>query len=651
MKALARAPTAQAMSNSLRHPIGKRTAAAVKVAARRIAADFVTSLMAVAVTNTLLYGSVYRHDEEWVYLTAGLASIAASLALRLYRISARYMNAREVIYPVAAAGLVAAAVGIVHVKLIYIGRMPLPVTYPLIFFVFLLGAWLLSRAVVRYYADHSTYQTTEKRSSQRVMIVGAGDAGSLAVRELQRMVRKRPILVGLVDDDDAKQGMMVHGVPVLGRVEDLPALTKRMRIDEVLIAIPSASGEQMRRIVDVCDSVGVRLRTLPSFEDLISGRKPIMGMARKVQVEDLLRRKSLHNEVTSELDYLKGQCVLISGGGGSIGGELARVVARYAPSCLVLFGKGENSIFEIDQELKQLGHSMVVPFVGDVRDPQSVANAFDRFKPSIVFHAAAHKHVPMMEAVPIEAIRNNIFGTVNMAEAALRQGCRKFILVSTDKAVNPSNVMGASKRVAEMVVGAYAGRGETDFAAVRFGNVLGSRGSLIPILTKQIEQGGPITITHPDMTRFCMTIPEAANLILQAGSLGSRGDIFILDMGEPVKIMDIAMDLVRLNNLEPGRDIELKFIGIRPGEKMHEELSWGAEDVVDSGVPKVMRVVAKSHVGWDWLRHQLTELDRVCQTNDSQKARAMLLDLAWGNTLPPSHFAGQLDGGNRQSEG
>ncbi|MES1228359.1 MAG: polysaccharide biosynthesis protein, partial [Armatimonadota bacterium] len=304
--------------------------------------------------------------------------------------------------------------------------------------------------------------------------------------------------------------------------------------------------------------------------------------------------------------------------------------------CLVLFGKGENSIFEIDQELKQLGHSMVVPFVGDVRDPQAVANAFERFKPSVVFHAAAHKHVPMMEAVPIEAIRNNVVGTMNMADAALRQGCNKFILVSTDKAVNPTNVMGATKRVAEMIVGAYAGRGETDFAAVRFGNVLGSRGSLIPILTKQIEQGGPITITHPEMTRFFMTIPEAAQLILQAGSLGSRGDIFILDMGEPVRIMDIASDLVRLNGLEPGRDIEIKIVGIRPGEKMHEELSWSAEDVTDAGVNKVMRVVAKSHIGWQWLKPQIDELDRVCRLNDSEKARALLLDLAWGNTLPPS---------------
>lgn len=622
------------------HSNGKRSSAAAKVAARRISVDFVTSLLAVAVTNLLLYGNVYQGRDEWVYLAAGAASLVTSFGLRLYRISARYMNAREVVYPVTAAAIVAVVVGVVHWQMVYIGRMPTPFSYPLIYFVFLLGAWLLSRAVIRFYAEHTTYQGSDKRSSRRVMIVGAGDAGSLAVREIQRMVRKRPILVGLVDDDAAKQGMMVHGVPVLGMVEDLPALTKRMRIDEVLIAIPSASGEQMRRIVDICDSVGVRLRTLPSFEDLISGRKPIMGMARKVQVEDLLRRQSLHNEVTSELDYLHGQCVLISGGGGSIGGELARTVARHQPSCLVLFGKGENSIFEIDQELKQLGHSMVVPFVGDVRDPQAIANAFERFKPSIVFHAAAHKHVPMMEAVPIEAIRNNVFGTMHMADAALKQGCRKFILVSTDKAVNPSNVMGASKRVAEMVVGAFAGRGETDFAAVRFGNVLGSRGSLIPILTKQIEQGGPITITHPDMTRFFMTIPEAANLILQAGSLGSRGDIFILDMGDPIKIMDIAMDLVRLNNLEPGRDIEIKFIGIRPGEKMHEELSWSAEDVVDSGVPKVMRVVAKSHLGWEWLKPQLGELDRVCKANDSQKARAMLLDLAWGNTLPPSSMAG-----------
>ena len=624
------------MSESQRNLSVKRSSAAIKVALRRVLVDFATSLAMVAVTTYLLYGTFGHLRIELVYITAGVASLITSFGLRLYRISARYMNAREVVFPAAACVIVACSVGVVHVLFSYVaGSLPSPITFPLIYFVFLVSAWFVTRGLVRIYAEQLMFQAGEKRSTRRVLIVGAGDAGSLVVRELQRMVRKRPILVGIVDDDDAKLGMVVHGVPVLGQVHDLPALTKRMRIDEVLIAIPSASGGQMRRIFDICESLGISLRTLPSFEDLISGRKPILGMARKIQVEDLLRRKSLVEVVSGELDYLKGQCVLISGGGGSIGSELARMVARHDPSCLVLLGKGENTIFEIDQELKQLGHSMVVPFVGDVRDPQAVANVFERFKPSVVFHAAAHKHVPMMEAVPIEAIYNNIFGTMNMAEAALKQGCKKFILVSTDKAVNPTNVMGATKRVAEMIIGAYAGRGETDYAAVRFGNVLGSRGSLIPILTRQIEQGGPITITHPEMTRFFMTIPEAAQLILQAGSLGSQGDIFILDMGEPVRIMDIATDLVRLNGLEPGRDIEIKLIGIRQGEKMHEELSWSGEDVADAGVPKVMRVTTHHHIGWKWLKPQIDELERIARSNDSEKSRAMLLDLAWGNTMPP----------------
>jgi FlaA1/EpsC-like NDP-sugar epimerase len=339
--------------------------------------------------------------------------------------------------------------------------------------------------------------------------------------------------------------------------------------------------------------------------------------------------------MTPAARYLNGERVLITGGGGSIGSELARQVSSMSPASLILLGKGENSIFEIDQELRHSNVFQPMPVICDIRDRQGLDLVFKAHKPTVVFHAAAHKHVPLMEAVPIEAVRNNVFGTLHLAEEAIRNGVQKFILVSTDKAVNPSNVMGATKRVAEMIVSAMTSRSETSFSAVRFGNVLGSRGSLIPILKKQIMSGGPVTLTHPEMTRFFMTIPEAVQLIVQAGAMGEKGEIFILDMGDPVSIVGLAKDMIRLHGLVPGQDIELKFTGIRPGEKLREELAHAAEDLLPSGYEKISMVKSQKPVDWNWLKPQLDELDRLCNTGDEQAVRAFLMELAWGKTMPP----------------
>jgi len=475
----------------------------------------------------------------------------------------------------------------------------------------------------------------QDKRGRRTLVVGAGGAADLLYREIQATNSHGLSVLGFVDDDPKKIGGRMHGLPVYGPLSQIKRFAAELNVTDVLVAVPSASQDEQHRMLEACAETGARVRMMPSVSMLVAGDREMFPIMRKVEVEDLLQRRSLEASPDAATRYVSGETVLITGGGGSIGSELARQVAALSPSQLVLLGKGENSIFEIEQELRHQGLFNPTPVICDVRDRQAVESVFRQFRPTIVFHAAAHKHVPLMEAVPVEAVRNNVFGTLNIAEAAVRHGVKRFILVSTDKAVNPGNVMGATKRVAEMVVGAMSERSDTRFAAVRFGNVLGSRGSLIPILRRQIERGGPVTITHPEMTRYFMTIPEAAQLIVQAGAAGSNGDVFILDMGEPVKIVDVAYDLIRKHGLEPGRDIEVKYIGIRPGEKMHEELSYAAEAITPCDNPKILRVSDPNTATWKILRPQLEQLAALCDEGDADRVRAFLLDLAWGKNLPP----------------
>ncbi len=420
----------------------------------------------------------------------------------------------------------------------------------------------------------------------RVLIAGAGNAGEMLLREMQKHgARYEP--VGFLDDDVAKQGVAIHGVKVRGRVADAPALAKKLRVDEVVVAIPSAVGRDMRRIVEAVRPAGVPIRTMPGIEALISG-EVTLNQLREVAIEDLLGREPVQLDQGSLRALLEGQVVLVTGAGGSIGAELCRQVIRFSPKALVLVERSEPALFDIHRELLAAGNQVqLFPAIADVCDAGRVRALFARHRPQVVIHAAAHKHVPMMEWNPGEAIKNNVGGTRTVADAAHEFEAVQFVMVSTDKAVNPTSIMGATKRVAELYVQARNQNSHTRFVAVRFGNVLGSAGSVIPIFKEQIARGGPVTVTHPDMRRYFMTIPEASQLVLQAAGLGRGGEIFVLDMGEPVKIVDLARDLIRLSGLTPEKDIELRFTGLRPGEKLFEELSTAEERAEKTRHPKI----------------------------------------------------------------
>ena len=409
-----------------------------------------------------------------------------------------------------------------------------------------------------------------------LVIIGAGDAGAMIAREMiQRGEGKK--LLGFLDDDEAKVGKRILGYPVLGTSDDIAEIARQNDIKEIVIAMPSVKGSIIRGIADKCKQTGCKVKVLPGIYELIDG-KVSMQQLRNIDIEDLLRRDSIKLDMQAISDYIEGKTVLVTGAGGSIGSELCRQISKARPEKLLLLGRGENSIYEIHQELiERFGPDMYIPIIADIRDEDRLETVFSRYKPQLVFHAAAHKHVPLMEAQPEEAVKNNIFGTRNVALAADRHGAEAFVMISTDKAVNPTSVMGATKRIAELVVQDINKRSKTMYAIVRFGNVLGSRGSVVPLFKKQIAKGGPITITDPEMVRYFMTIPEAAQLVLQAGTFSKGGEVFLLDMGEPVKILDMARDLVSLHGLVPDKDIKFVFTGLRPGEKLYEELLTAEE--------------------------------------------------------------------------
>lgn len=412
-----------------------------------------------------------------------------------------------------------------------------------------------------------------KEAAARVLIYGAGDAGMIVLEEFKRQYSEQKKLpVGFIDDSPAKLHGVVRGLKVMGARERIPELVSKHNIDEIIIAIRSLSAKEVRQIAFLCKQFPVKLQIFSGVENISNGA-PYKSKIRPIELEDLLCRDEVKINLGEILGYIKGETVLVTGAGGSIGSELCRQVVALGPSKILLLDHAENSIYDIEMELCKLSTACtVVPIVADVREKKRIDQVFASHKPSVIFHAAAHKHVPLMEVNREEAIRNNIFGTKNVAEAADRYNAKSFLLVSTDKAVNPTSVMGATKRVAEMAIQILAKKSKTRYCAVRFGNVLGSRGSVIPLFRQQIEAGGPVTVTHPDMTRYFMTIPEAVQLVIQAGAMGQKGEIFVLNMGEPVKIIDLAHDLIRLSGLEPDKDICITYSGIRPGEKIFEEV-------------------------------------------------------------------------------
>ncbi len=457
----------------------------------------------------------------------------------------------------------------------------------------------------------------------RVLVVGAGEAGQMLVREVRSNSRLHMQVVGFVDDDPLKRKGMFQGLKVLGRQVDLERVAVEHRVDEIIIAIPSATGVQVRAIVDRCHLSNVKFKILPGVGDLINGRVSVQQL-RDVDLEDLLGRAPIVLDTAQISDYLCGKRVLVTGAGGSIGSEICRQIVRFNPEKLILFENAETPLFKIEQELvRDFPHIYLVPVIGDVRNRSRVFGIFDEQMPQVVFHAAAYKHVPMMEANAAEAVNNNVQGTRIIADAADAVGVGTFVMVSTDKAVRPTNIMGASKRTAELYVQSLARVSKTRFVTTRFGNVLGSNGSVIPTFREQIRQGGPVTVTHPEVTRFFMTIPEASQLVLQAGSMGQGGEIYLFDMGEPVKIVALAEELIRLSGLRPYEDIAIVFSGLRPGEKLYEELLLDGEGVRPTQHGKIC-IVGSVPQDREVLLMQMEELIAAARILDKEKVRTCL---------------------------
>lgn len=500
-----------------------------------------------------------------------------------------------------------------------------------------------------------------RANTKSVVIVGAGGAGEKMLREIWDNSHLNYEVIGFLDDDQGKWGRTVHGVKVLGSISELPLITSRCQVDEVIIAVPSATGSQMRRIHEICNRAGVSYRTLPAIGSIIDGRVSIK-MLRDVKYEDLLRREPVQLDMENISAYLTKKRVLVTGAGGSIGSELCRQIRRFEPESLILTDAGEANLYAIQIELQhELKFHRFQPVLARVQDKGLMEDVFSRYSPEVVFHAAAYKHVPLLEKNPWEAVFNNVAGTMTISDLAVRYGVARFVLVSTDKAVRPVNVMGASKRLCELIIQAKNGRapseskqlgsatgatdavslidagcpGRTRFMAVRFGNVVGSSGSVIPLFRRQIEQGGPVTVTHPEVTRYFMTIPEAAQLILQAGALGEGGEIFILEMGTAINIATMAEELVRLSGKEPGRDIEIIYTGLREGEKLYEELITDGEGIVSTTHEKIM--VLRADGQWNrhgdreafraWIESELDDLYRIASTHDSAAIKKKLQEI------------------------
>jgi len=491
--------------------------------------------------------------------------------------------------------------------------------YP-VYLVFLLG---VPRITYRMWKEHGL-NLNNVVGRKHVLVIGAGRSGEMLVRDLLR--EGEYLVVGFLDDNRRLKGAKVRGVPVQGMISDLPDVVDANQVDTIMISIPSASSKQMRRIVELCEQTNVPFRTLPRMQDLVSGRSTLNEL-REVAIDDLLGRDPVQLDWEGINQGIAGKTVLISGGGGSIGSELCRQVAKLGPARLIVFEKSEFNLYSIGCELKNeypnlISHSVL----GDVCDAAAVENVLKNYSPEIIFHAAAYKHVPMLEYQVREAVRNNVLGTRLMAQSAANFGCQTFVMISTDKAVNPANVMGASKRASEIYCQALNSRVDTHYMTVRFGNVLGSAGSVVPLFKGQIAQGGPVTVTHPDITRFFMTIPEASQLILQAASMGEGGEIFVLDMGEPLKISYLAEQMIRLSGKIPGDDIEIKYTGLRPGEKLYEELFYKQEDLLKTGHKKIL-LARSTKSEWDVIEVNMAILQKASDDFDEAQIQDILHQL------------------------
>jgi FlaA1/EpsC-like NDP-sugar epimerase len=559
----------------------------------------------------------YRHLLDWrvVALVVGI-QLAAFVLFGFYNRWWRYVSTRDMWG--AARGVTVGSL-IAYLVLYafppnHTSRLPrgIAVFDYLLLLAFVAGTRLLARSLIERPLSGLVAHGKE------VLIIGAGDAGQLMVREMQRNRQLHYTPIGFVDDDPRKRGDRIHGVKILGTTDDLAHLLRDNKPDEVLIAIPSAPGGVRRKIVETCTAANVPVKTLPGLNELIAGDLNLAGQIRSVQVEDVLGRQQVEVDLDSISTYVKDKTVLVTGAGGSIGSELCRQLARLGAARIVLVDKGESSLFEIERELvDERDFTAAIPVLANSGDRAKMRQVFERYQPQVLFHAAAYKHVGMLEANPLQAVSNNVLATRAIAEVAVEFGVERFVLISTDKAANPKNVMGQSKAVCEWIIESFALHPEVDtrFVAVRFGNVLGSSGSVIPIFRKQIERGGPVTVTNPEMTRFFMTIPEASSLVVQAGAMGGRGQVYVLDMGEPVKILDLAKQMIRLSGRNES-DIPIVFTGARAGEKVHEVLWNEGEAVGPTSHPKIMRA-ARQQIDPLWLEENLAALEQLVEEGNT----------------------------------
>jgi FlaA1/EpsC-like NDP-sugar epimerase len=574
----------------------------------------------------------YRHLLDWQVVAMVVAiKLSVFVLFGFYNRWWRYVSTRDMW---GAARGVTVASALTYLVLYafpptHTSRLPrlVPVLDFLLLLAFVAGTRLLARTLIERPPAGIVAHGKE------VLIIGAGDAGQLMVREMQRNRQLHYTPIGFVDDDPRKRGDRIHGVRVLGTTDELAHLLRDNKPDEVLIAIPSAPGRVRQLIVETCRAEDVPVKTLPGLHELIAGDLNLGRQIRPVQVEDVLGRQQVEVDLGLVAAYVKDKTVLVTGAGGSIGSELCRQLARLGAAQLVLVDKGESALFEIERELTdERDFSAVIPVLANSGDRAKMRQVFERYRPQVLFHAAAYKHVGMLEANPLQAVANNVLATRTLAEVAVEFGVERFVLISTDKAANPKNVMGQSKAVCEWIVESFALHPEVDtrFVAVRFGNVLGSSGSVIPIFRKQIERGGPVTVTNPEMTRFFMTIPEASSLVVQAGAMGGRGQVYVLDMGEPVKIYDLAKQMIRLSGRNED-DIPIVFTGARAGEKVHEVLWNEGEAVGPTSHPKIMRA-ARPQIDAAWLEEALAELERLVDEGDAvgvvTKLQAMVLEPA-----------------------
>jgi FlaA1/EpsC-like NDP-sugar epimerase len=560
----------------------------------------------------------YRRYLDWdiVLLVVGL-TIPVFVVFGFYNRWWRYVSTRDMWGALRGVGISVLTVFLVFtLTAFHPARVPrgIWIIDLLLLLAFIAGSRLLARTLIERPAAGAIVAR-----GKEVVIVGAGDAAEQILREMLRTPSLGYTPIGLVDDDPRKKNLRLHGIRVLGTTDNLRFLLRDRRPDELLIAIPSASGEARERVVEVARSENVPVKTLPGLAEMISTDFNLTGQIRPVEVEDLLGREPVDVDLDSIAGYLRDEVVLVTGAGGSIGSELCRQIAKAAPRRLVLLDNGEAGLFDIERELvDERGFRATAAVLADAGNARKMRQVFEKYRPAVVFHAAAYKHVPLMEANPLEAFRNNTLVTRTVADVAVEFEAKRLVLVSTDKAVNPKNVMGQSKALCEWLVEAWGHRDETAtrFCGVRFGNVLASSGSVIPTFRRQIARGGPVTVTHPEMTRYFMTIPEAVQLVIQAGAIGGRGQVYVLDMGEPVRIVELAETMIELSGKEPGRDVKIEFIGARPGEKLHEEL-WASDETVTPSAHEAILLVTRPPIDAVWLEAELEELEQLVDAGET----------------------------------